>query len=55
MKSLYALLDDHKKRYETGTITLSGDIPFSMRKTVQQITHYILSRYLDGGARTKTR
>lgn len=50
MKELYAQVDDHIQQYQNGTITVSEDIEFSMRKTVKQITHYILSRYLDGGA-----
>lgn len=49
MKELYALVDDHQQQYENGTITLSEDIEWSMRKTVKQIGHYILSRYMDGG------
>jgi hypothetical protein len=44
MKALYAQLDDYIKAYETGTITISEDIEFSMRKTMRQITHYIMSR-----------
>ncbi len=50
MKDLYAQVEDHIAEYDNGTIPLSEDIPFSMRKTVRQITHYILSRYMDGGA-----
>jgi len=49
MKELYALIDDHIAQYDKGTIPLSEDIQFSMRNTVKQITHYILSRYMDGG------
>jgi hypothetical protein len=45
MKAFYTQLDDLIKEYETGTITISGDIEFSMHKTVRQITHYILSKY----------
>ena len=48
MKALYAAIDDHIKNYENGTITISGDIEFSMHQTVRQITHYILSRYMGG-------
>ena len=48
MKELYSQIDDHIKNYENGTITVSGDIEHSMHKTVRQITHYILSRYLEG-------
>jgi hypothetical protein len=40
----YSQLDDLIQEYEQGTITISGDIEFSMHKTVRQITHYILSR-----------
>lgn len=50
MKDFFAQVDDHIKTYENGTITISDDIEFSMRKTVRKITHYILSRYMDGGA-----
>lgn len=50
MKELYALVDDHLQEYENGMITLSDDIEFSMRNTVKQITHYILSKYMDGGS-----
>src|SRR4051812_26407159 len=50
MKEFYALLDDHINQYENGTITISDDIEFPMRKTVRQITHYILSRYMNGGS-----
>jgi len=50
MKELFALIDEHRKEYEQGSATISGDIPFSMHRTVRQITHYILSRYMDGGA-----
>ena len=50
MKAFYALIDDHIKEYEQGTILISEDIPFSMRKTVKQITHYILSRCMGGGS-----
>lgn len=46
-KELYAAVDDHIKEYEHSTITISDDIEFSMRKTVRQITHYILSKYMD--------
>jgi hypothetical protein len=53
MKALYAQLDDYIKTYETGTITISEEIEFSMRKTVRQITQYIMSRYLEGGADNK--
>jgi hypothetical protein len=53
MKRFYAEVDDHIKTYDTGTVTVSDDIPFSMKKTVRQITHYILSRYIDGGADNK--
>src|SRR5829696_5106218 len=35
MKAVYAQLDDHIKNYETGTITISDDSEFSMRKTVR--------------------
>lgn len=45
---LYALIDDHLQEYENGTITVSGDIEFSMSKTVKQIGHYILSKYMHG-------
>jgi hypothetical protein len=48
MKAFYTQLDDLIQEYEQGTITISGDIEFSMHKTVRQITHYILSRYMDG-------
>jgi hypothetical protein len=34
--------------YQNGTITISEDIEFSMRQTVRQITHYILSKYIGG-------
>lgn len=46
MKAFYAFIDDHISQYENGTITISDDIEFSMRQTVKQITHYILSRYM---------
>lgn len=45
-KALFATIDDHVKLYEQGTITISDDIEFSMRQTVRQTTHYILSKYL---------
>lgn len=48
MKEFYAEIDDHLKEYETGTITISEDIEFSMRQTVRQITHYIMSKYMGG-------
>jgi hypothetical protein len=48
MKEFYALIEDHIAQYENGTITISDDIEFSMRQTVHQITHYILSRYMGG-------
>jgi hypothetical protein len=44
MKEFYAEIDDHLKEYESGTITISEDIEFSMRQTVRQITHYIMSK-----------
>jgi hypothetical protein len=44
MKEFYAEIDDHIKEYEHGTITISEDIDFSMRQTVRQITHYIMSK-----------
>ena len=50
MKEFYALVDDHIQEYDNGTIPLSEDIPFSMKGTVKQITHYILSKYLNGGS-----
>lgn len=50
MKALYTQLDDYIKEYEQGTITISGDIEFSMYQTVRQITHYILSKYFKGGS-----
>jgi hypothetical protein len=53
MKAFYAQLDDHIKRYENGTVTISEDIEWSMRKTVKTITHYILSRYMEGGTDNK--
>ena len=48
MKEFYAEIDDHLKEYESGTITISEDIEFSMRHTVRQITHYIMSKYMGG-------
>jgi hypothetical protein len=45
MKEFYSQLEDLIQEYEQGTITILGDIPFSMHKTVRQITHYILSKY----------
>ena len=48
MKDFYAEIDDHLAEYENGTITISEDIEFSMRETVRQITHYIMSRYMGG-------
>src|SRR6201747_1103462 len=48
MKEFYAEIDDHLKEYENGTITISDDIDFSMRQTVRQITHYIMSKYMGG-------
>ena len=48
MKEFYAEIDDHLKEYESGTITISEDIEFSMRETVRQITHYIMSKYMGG-------
>jgi hypothetical protein len=48
MKEFYAEIDDHLKEYESGTITISEDIEFSMRQTVRQITHYIMSKYMGG-------
>ncbi|MBR1201051.1 hypothetical protein JQ574_34175 [Bradyrhizobium sp. AUGA SZCCT0158] len=53
MKRFYAEVDDHIKTCENGTITISDDIPFSMKQTVRQITHYVMSRYMDGGADNK--
>jgi len=53
MKAFFGQVDDHIKAYETGTVTISDDIEFSMRRTVRQITHYILSRYMDGGKDNK--
>ena len=44
-KKFFAEIDDQITQYENGTITLSGDIAFSMHKTVRKITHYILSKY----------
>ena len=49
MKKILAEIDDFIKEYENGTITISDDIEWPMRETVKQITHYILSRYMDGG------
>lgn len=54
MKELYAQLDDHIASYENGTITISDDIEFSMHRTVRQITHYILSKYMGGQIDKKT-
>lgn len=54
MEGLYAQIDDHLAQYENGTITISDDIEFSMRQTVRQITHYILSRYMGGQNDPKT-
>jgi hypothetical protein len=48
MNEFYALVDDHLEQYQEGTIIISDDIEFSMHKTVRQITHYILSKYLAG-------
>jgi hypothetical protein len=48
MKEFYAEIEDHLKEYESGTITISEDIEFSMRQTVRQITHYIMSKYMGG-------
>src|SRR5450631_558196 len=48
MKEFYAEIDNHLKKYEHGTITISEDIEFSMRHTVRQITHYIMSKYMGG-------
>ena len=48
MKEFYAEIDDHLKEYESGTITISEDIEFSMRQRVRQITHYIMSKYMGG-------
>src|SRR3978361_829314 len=48
MKEFYAEIEDHLKEYENGTITISEDIEFSMRQTVRQITHYIMSKYMGG-------
>jgi hypothetical protein len=48
MKEFYAEIEDHLKEYENGTITISEDIQFSMRQTVRQITHYIMSKYMGG-------
>jgi hypothetical protein len=39
MKELHAAVDDHVAHYENGSITISGDIQFSMHKTVRTITH----------------
>jgi hypothetical protein len=50
MKELYGLVDDHVQQYENGTIPIADGIEFSMYQRVKQTTHYILSRYLDGGA-----
>src|ERR1043166_7568149 len=50
MKELYSLIDDPIQPYQQGTIPLSGYISFSMSRTVKQITHYILSKYMEGGA-----
>jgi hypothetical protein len=47
-EGVYAEIDDHLKEYESGTITISEDIEFSMRQTVRQITHYIMSKYMGG-------
>ncbi|ERR1700760_1102851 len=44
MKEFYAEIDDFLEEYENGGITISEDIEFSMR----QITHYIMSKYMDG-------
>jgi hypothetical protein len=55
MKEFYAEIDDHLKEYERGTITISENIAFSMRQTVRQITHYIMSRYLEGQLDTQGR
>jgi hypothetical protein len=48
MKEFYAKIEDHLKEYESGTITISEEIEFSMRQTVRQITHYIMSKYMGG-------
>jgi len=42
------LIDDHISEYEDSAITVSGDIEFSTAKTVKQIGHYILSKYMHG-------
>lgn len=55
MEALYAEVEDHIQQYENGTITVSEDIEFSMRQTVKQITHYILSKYMGGQIDPKTK
>ncbi len=53
MKQLFTEIEDHIDLYEHGTIDISDDIAFSMRRTVRQVTHYIMSRYLEGGTDNK--
>jgi hypothetical protein len=43
MKEFYAEIGDFLADYENGTITISENTDFSMRHTVRQITHYIMS------------
>lgn len=49
LKELYGQLDEVIAFYDQGTVDISDDIPFEMPKLVKQITHYILSRYTEGG------
>jgi hypothetical protein len=48
MKEFCAAIDDHLDEHENGTITISADIEFSMRQTVGQTIHDILSKYMAG-------
>ncbi|MEA3429831.1 MAG: hypothetical protein U9R08_01010 [Nanoarchaeota archaeon] len=37
------------KSYENNPIKIVGDIDFNLGEKISQITHYVLSKYTDGG------
>jgi|HubBroStandDraft_6_1064221.scaffolds.fasta_scaffold858143_1 hypothetical protein len=55
MKEFYAEIGDFLADYENGTITISENTDFSMRHTVRQITHYIMSNERNPDGRSDIR
>lgn len=42
-----AYIDDVINKFENGNIMIADDIPFSNKRVIKQVTHYISSKYLD--------